>query len=204
LRDRSSSRIPLAVLLLATVLGSTLAILPSTVNSGDIPIKHLIFVVQENHSFDNYFGTYPGANGLAAGTAVPIDPNGTTGLTVSPFRLNASQQVNIVGDELPPGVSDPDQLASLASNDTTSVPPFQLLSESIGRDLSHAWKVAHLAYDQGKMDGFVAAEGSPLTMGYYDRSAIPNYWAYADHFVLDDNFFSSLMGPSFPNHLYIA
>ena len=41
-------------------------------------------------------------------------------------------------------------------------------------------------------------------MGYYDGSDIPNYWAYADRYVLDDNFFSSLLGPSFPNHLYIA
>ena len=169
-----------------------------------MPIKHLIFIVQENHSFDNYFGTYPGANGLAAGTAIPIDPNGTTGLTISPFHLNVSQQIDIVGDELPPGVSDPDQLASLVSNGTAPVSSFQLLNESIGQDLNHAWKVAHVDYDQGKMDGFIKGEGTPLTMGYYDRSDIPNYWAYADHFVLDDNFFSSLMGPSFPNHLYIA
>jgi phospholipase C len=41
-------------------------------------------------------------------------------------------------------------------------------------------------------------------MGYYDRADIPYYWDYADQYVLDDNFFSSLMGPSFPNHLYIA
>jgi len=54
------------------------------------------------------------------------------------------------------------------------------------------------------MDGFVAAEGSNLTMGYYDRSDIPYYWDYADNYVLDDDFFSSLMGPSFPNHLYLA
>jgi phospholipase C len=106
--------------------------------------------------------------------------------------------VNIVGDELPPGVSDPDQLST-----TGSVQPF-LLNESIGRDLNHAWLVAHEAYDNGKMDGFVAAENSVLTMGYYDRAEIPYYWDYADHYVLDDNFFSSLMGPSFPNHLYIA
>jgi phospholipase C len=54
------------------------------------------------------------------------------------------------------------------------------------------------------MDGFIAAEKGTLTMGYYDRTDIPYYWDYADRYVLDDNFFSSLMGPSFPNHLYIA
>ena len=76
--------------------------------------------------------------------------------------------------------------------------------ESITGDLSHASAVAHQAYNGGKMDGFVAAEKSNLTMGYYDRSDIPYYWDYADHYVLCDNFFSSEMGPSFPNHLYIA
>jgi phospholipase C len=111
----------------------------------------------------------------------------------------------IVGDELPPGVADPDELnASFVDSNSTSLSPFVLLNESIGQDLSHAWSVAHEAYDNGKMDGFVKAEKSNLTMGYYDRSDIPNYWAYADHFALDDYFFSSLMGPSFPNHLYIA
>jgi phospholipase C len=54
------------------------------------------------------------------------------------------------------------------------------------------------------MDAFVVAEKSTLTMGYYDRNDIPYYWDYADKWVLDDNFFSSLMGPSFPNHLYIV
>jgi phospholipase C len=178
-------------------------------SSATIPISHLVFIVQENHSFDNYFGTYPGANGFPPGVSVPVNPNATANGAISPFHLDAATPVNIVGDELPPGVSDPDELASLLSNSTTSdsnssVSPFLLLSESLGQDLSHAWSVAHTDYDNGKMDGFVAGEKSDLTMGYYDRSDIPNYWAYADHYVLDDDFFSSLMGPSFPNHLYIA
>lgn len=165
------------------------------------PIQHLIFIVQENHSFDNYFGTYPGANGFPANVSVFIDPNNTSLGSVSPYHLSADVPVMIVGDELPPGVADPDELAADA-NDPTS--PFHLASQSIGQDLSHAWSVAHAAYDNGKMDDFVSAEGSNLTMGYYDRADIPYYWDYADHYVLDDNFFSSLMGPSFPNHLYIA
>lgn len=168
-------------------------------------LQHIIFIVQENHSFDNYFGTYPSANGFPSGISVPMNPNSSVLLYVQPFHLNVSQKILIVGDELPPGVADPDELnTSTLTNLSGSVSPFQFLNESIGRDLSHAWTVAHIAYDQGKMDGFVYAEKSTLTMGYYDRSDIPNYWAYADHFVLDDNFFSSLMGPSFPNHLYIA
>src|SRR5208282_6429769 len=113
-------------------------------------------------------------------------------------------RVMIVGDELPPGISDPSELDVDQVNPTSPTSNYHLERESIGRDLSHAFEVAHMAWDNGKMDGFVAAEKSSITMGYYDKRDIPNYWDYADNFVLDDNFFSSLMGPSFPNHLYIA
>jgi phospholipase C len=164
-------------------------------------IQHLIFIIQENHSFDNYFGTYPGANGFPPNVSIPINLTDTKLGFVSPYHLNATTRVSIVGDELPPGIADPDELSTESSS---YVSPFHLVNESLGQDLRHTWEVAHEAYDNGKMDGFVAAEGSNLTMGYYDRSDIPFYWDYADEYVLDDNFFSSLMGPSFPNHLYIA
>jgi phospholipase C len=191
--------IPIAVIIMI-VSGMTLPLIaPSPASGSGSKIQHLIFIVQENHSFDNYFGTYPGVNGLPMGVAIPFDPNQTSLGYVKPFHLDVSQPIMIVGDELPPGVADPEQLQQ-----TQSTSPFHFDSESLGRDLSHAWTVAHAAYDNGKMDGFVAAEGSSLTMGYYDRSDIPYYWDYANQYVLDDNFFSSLMGPSFPNHLYIA
>ncbi len=167
--------------------------------AGSSEIQHIIYIVQENHSFDNYFGTYPSANGFPPGISVPLNPTDPNTGWATPFHLDLSEPVNIIGDELPPGVSDPDQLVT-----GNSVQPFNLGGESISHDLGHAWSVAHQAWDNGKMDGFVSAEGSTLTMGYYDRSELPYYWDYADHFVLDDNFFSSLMGPSFPNHLYIA
>lgn len=198
---KRTNSLVLSIAVILVMIGGfvSTSIAPSIVSGFSSPIQHLIFIVQENHSFDNYFGTYPGANGVSLGTAIPIDPNQTSLGYVRPFHLNVTQPIMIWGDELPPGVADPDDLQQV--NSTT---PFHLDSESIGRDLSHAWSVAHEAYDNGKMDGFVAAEGSPLTMGYYDRTDIPYYWDYADHYVLDDDFFSSLMGPSFPNHLYIA
>jgi phospholipase C len=192
----------LCAFLLLTV--STSGSLVASPRYGLGPITHLIFIIQENHSFDNYFGTYPGANGLPTGTSGSSNPNGITRYAVSPFHLSISQKVDIVGDELPPGISDPSEMAPLAINTSGGVSSFRFANETIAGDLSHAWEVAHVAYDNGKMDGFVKAEKTNLTMGYYDRSEIPNYWAYADHFVLDDNFFSSLLGPSFPNHLYIA
>jgi len=192
------------LLLLAVGLSSPIAIHAY----GTSKIQHLIFVVQENHSFDNYFGTYPGANGLPAGVLIPLNVNDLGLGYASPFHLNVKDPISIVGDELPPGISDPSQLNQTMSMDpeagSGSVGPFPLNNESIQGDLNHAWSVAHIDYDDGKMDGFVTGEKSILTMGYYDRSDIPYYWDYADHFVLDDNFFSSMMGPSLPNHLYIV
>ena len=126
------------------------------------PIKHVVVLIQENHTFDNYFGTYPGANGINSSIALPTTPDSSD--LVSPFHLSSA------------------------------TPPI---------DLPHYRGAALEAYNSGKMDGFVYAEKSNLTMGYFDHREIPYYWDYASQFVLADNFFTSVMGPSLPNHIYL-
>jgi len=123
-------------------------------------IQHIVFIVKENRSFDNLFGTFPGADGATSGFIS-------------------------TGEEL--------QLGH-ATDRTT-------------RDLGHEWEDAHLAIDNGKMDRFDLVQGGNLggdflSMTQFLDSDIPNYWSYAEHFVLGDRMFSSLAGPSFPNHLY--
>ena len=195
-----------AVLLIAIILPYTpllavFSIPASTLSPSTTKLQHVIFIIQENHSFDNYFGAFPGVNGLGnAPVCCSWNINDRFSKIVQPFHLNVTQPVYIVGDELPPGVSDPDDFDLPQSNSTT---PFHLPSESV-QDLSHAWRIAHLAYNDGRMDGFVTAEGSSVTMGYYDATDIPYYYDYASNYVIDDNFFSSEMGPSLPNHLYIV
>jgi hypothetical protein len=76
----------------------------------------LIFIAQENHSFDNYFATYPGVNGLTLDTAIPFDPNQTCLGYVHPLHLNVTQPIIIWGDGLPPGVADPNDLQSANSS----------------------------------------------------------------------------------------
>jgi phospholipase C len=124
-------------------------------------IQHVIWIIQENRTFDNYFGTYPGADGFPPGTCSPVLPGSKR--CIKPFHLHMPMPAC---------------------------------------DLSHGWSAAHAAYDHGAMDGFVWAEGSPYTMAYLDGHDIPNYWDYARHFTLADRFFSSLNGPSMPNHVY--
>ena len=74
-------------------------------------------------------------------------------------------------------------------------------------DIGHDWRDAHTAIDNGKMDQFdllgsANVNGDYLSMTQYLMADIPNYWSYAEHFVLGDRMFSTLAGPSFPNHLY--
>ena len=127
-----------------------------------MPIKHVVVIVKENHTFDNYFGTYPGANGLNRYIAIPV-VNGTDKL-VKPYHLY-----------------------------TTSPPA----------NVCNGVNCSRMAYDKGKMDGFVYAENSDIPLGYFDSTDIPYYWDYASQFVLLDNYFTSVMGDSLPNHLYL-
>jgi phospholipase C len=90
----------------------------------------------------------------------------------------------------------------IAPGSTVTVRPFHLNSTAT-LDGSNSASTARKAFNGGKMDGFVYAEKTLMTMGHYGYSDIPNYWNYASKFVLMDNFFSSEMGPSLPNHLYL-
>ena len=109
----------------------------------------------------------------------------------------------IVGDELPPGQMYPNASDDLTASTGGAVAPFQIPTES-ALDLQHSYQAARTDWNNGSMNGFIVGEANNETMGYYNRADIPYYWDYASNYVLDDNFFSSLMGPSFPNHLYMV
>ncbi|HLJ68303.1 MAG TPA: alkaline phosphatase family protein [Chloroflexota bacterium] len=73
-------------------------------------------------------------------------------------------------------------------------------------DIGHAGEAAVLAVDNGRMDQFdllpgAIQNGKNIADSQYRQADIPNYWRYASTFTLDDHFFSTIMGPSFPNHL---
>ncbi|MDA4128152.1 MAG: hypothetical protein OK422_01600 [Thaumarchaeota archaeon] len=152
----------LSVVVLAAILLFQLPPVAAQAPAQVQQIKHIIVIVEENHTFDNYFGTYPGARGLNLSTSLP--EGGTTGKSVKPFHIEGT---------------------------------------TITHDLCHSWECAHMAYNNGSMDRFVAVSKSNLTMGYFDYHQIPYYWSYASKFVLFDNFFSSVMAPSVPNHLFL-
>ena len=153
---------------LTNARGAGLASAPSaTIVAGISVIKHVIVITQENRPFDHYFGTFPGADGIPAGTCVPDPASGTC---VKPFHSNA---------------------------DKTS-------------DAPHGAANATADINGGKMDGFIAqAEEAGSVkprdvMSYKDQREIPNYWAYAKNFVLEDHLYEPNASWSLPAHLYMV
>lgn len=136
------------------------------------PIKHFLMLLQENHSFDNYFGIYPGADTIPPDTCMPLDPVQESLGCVAPFHLG----------DLP--ISD-----LLHTRDT--------FAGQYRDGRMNGFVSQHLA--EG---GLHSQEAARLTMGYYDDREIPFYWDVARNYVLFDHFFSSAAAGSFTNHMY--
>ncbi len=173
------NRVFSACLLLITAISPTF--LPGASGQGS-PIKHVIVLMQENRTFDHYFGKYPGADGLPSGTLLP------TQFHPSDPTLPCS----------PPLSVEPN---------STYVAPFHL-STLRTPDPPHDENTARCAYNQGNMNALTYAHSlkgfnGTLAVGYYDYRDIPYYWNLAEYYVLSDHFFSSAMGGSFPNHLFL-
>ncbi|MCL4251180.1 MAG: alkaline phosphatase family protein [Anaerolineae bacterium] len=158
------------------------------------PIEHFIFLMQENHSFDNYFGTYPGADGIPPDTCIPYDPSITTlARILVPMALR--------GTEVFP-------VNHLDLTTTDCVEPFHFSEGDVQPDdPDHSRETFQLQYNDGAMNGFVYAleqrnQDGRLAMAYYNDQDLPYYWNIADEYVLFDNFFTSAGDGSFINHLY--
>ncbi|HKO28799.1 MAG TPA: alkaline phosphatase family protein [Solirubrobacteraceae bacterium] len=156
------------------------------VRRGIHKIRHVVIVTQENRSFDSYFGTYPGADGIPMRDGVPTvcNPDPRTHECVRPYHDTSNRDAG-------------------GPHDT---------SDAI-RDIDH-----------GKMDGFERqarqgrflachdtdnpgcslTPGKPDVMGYHDWHEIPNYWAYAHDFVLQDHMFEGVNSWSLPAHLSLV
>jgi phospholipase C len=180
-------RIPrrLGAALIAFGLISTSCQIPAVTTAADIhKIQHVIVIMQENRSFDTYFGTFPGADGIAMKDGRPIAciPDPELGGCVRPFHDTKDKNA----------------------------------------DGPHGAESARADINGGAMDGFISqAErgrtncagpfevdcrtGKPSdVMGYHDSREIPNYWAYARNFVLQDRMFEPTASWSLPAHLFMV
>jgi phospholipase C len=153
-------------------------------------IDHFVFIVQENRSFDHYFGTFPGADGIPMHDGRPsvCNPDPTSGRCYYPYHdTNQTDQGGPHGE-----IATPIDVAG------------------------------------GKMDGFVKAlreigngcmkhpteppcpkatngpQGQPDVMGYHTAHEIPNYWAYARTYALNDHMFAPTDSWTLPSHLFLV
>ena len=194
----------LAVPLVVTVLVATACSIGTSATNGGHPvaaglgpplsgihkIQHVIIVMQENRSFDSYFGTYPGADGIPMRGGVPavcvpdrtlhacirpfhdssfVNEGGPHGADFSAADINGGRMDGFVGSAL------------LGRHDFCVQQPFNPnCTERVGRP------------------------GLPDVVGYHDAREIPNYWTYAKDFVLQDHMFEPVRSWSLPAHLYMV
>jgi phospholipase C len=147
-------------------------------------IEHIVLFMQENRSFDHYFGRLSDVDGFDTPSPAfkqkgfnpqtrAIDPNGIT----LPFRLDTTRGPSLSGD----CINDPD----------------------------HSWIGMHEAWNGGANDRWLpmsaktrSVGNTPALMGYHQREDIPIHYMLADAFTLCDNYFCSVLGPTMPNRLY--
>ena len=137
-------------------------------------IKHIVVLMMENHSFDNYLGT------LGRGDGLPLGADG------QPDAEN------------PDAAGQPVRAHHLPSTIQQSGVP------------SQSWTAAHTQFADGKMNGFVtatqhedSAADNTVAMGYWTAADLPFYHGLARTFPLADRWFSSCLGPTFPNRRFL-
>jgi phospholipase C len=159
---------------------------PPPKHGGLKDIKHVVMLMQENRSFDHYYGTLSGVRGFNDPHAARLpngrpvfyqpDPSNPDGYLL-PYRLN------------------------------TKISAAQAIPST-----SHEWKVQHDALNGGKNDNWLpahlAADGAadgPYTMGYFTREDIPFQFALAEAFTILDGYHCSVLGPTGPNrHMWMS
>jgi phospholipase C len=151
-------------------IAKALSIGPNRLIDSIEDVEHIVILMQENRSFDHYFGTLNGVRGfgdpraisLSSGDPVWYQPNGSGGYAL-PFH-----------------------------------PPVQDLGMQFLEDLPHDWTSTHNAWNAGKHDLWVPSKG-PVTMAHLTRADIPFHYALADAFTICDAYHCSLLGPTYPN-----
>jgi phospholipase C len=150
-------------------------------------IKHVVVIMQENRSFDTYFGTFPGADGIPPNVCVPDPANSGC---VPPFHDSAdlnyggphgagNAAADIDGGAMDGFVTQAEKGSGCTSNDPNCSPCNQTPGPTTQTKCIDA-------------------------MGYHDAREIPNYWTYAHDFVLQDRMFEPNSSWSLPQHLYMV
>jgi len=150
-------------------------------------IEHIVLLMQENRSFDHYFGSMSAVRGFDDTTPPlvfaqpgwnPQTQTNDAAATTIPYRFDTTRGPLVAGE----CVNDPD----------------------------HSWIAMHNSWNNGANNGWLPAQAAsstlqgntPVTMGYYTRQDIPIHYMLADTFTVCDNYFCSLLGGTTPNRCY--
>jgi phospholipase C len=155
-------------------------------------IRHVVILMQENRSFDHYFGTLSGVRGFS-------DPH---------------VKRNVIDGSSRPVWQQFGYQPVIGVDPTGYLEPFHLVQDpptddgASTNDIDHSWGTQHESWDNGKMDAFVqahlAADGDEnfvTTMGYFTGSDLAFYYALADAFTICDAYHCSVLGPTDPNRV---
>ncbi|PCE27619.1 phospholipase C, phosphocholine-specific [Paraburkholderia acidicola] len=152
--------------------------IPANNTTGSIrDVEHIVILMQENRSFDHYFGTLRGVRGFGDTRAISLP----TGKPVWNQPLTAG---GAAGEVL----------------------PFHPTAPNLGlqflQDLPHDWSSTHAAWNGGRYDQWVPSKGT-TTMAYLTRDDMPFHYSLADAFTICDSYHCSLLGPTDPNRYYM-
>jgi phospholipase C len=151
--------------------------LPADHSTGTIEdVQHIVVLMQENRSFDHYFGNLRGVRGHNDRFPIAL-PNGRP-VWFQPRAKDASQHIL----------------------------PFHLDTASTGAQavtmLDHSWRKTHAAFAGGNYDAWPKYK-TDMTMGFYTRKDVPFHYELADAFTVCDQYFCSVPGPTHPNRMYL-
>jgi phospholipase C len=160
-------------------------------------IKYVFVIFNENHSFDNEFGTFPGANGIFSDGAHPRDAAHTAGftqtytgvdgkpVTVTPFRIGPEQNATFVD--------------SVDHSHTGLAKKIDVKNGVAAMDGYADDEYTRFASKGGAANIAMGTQFARLVMSYIDCDTIPIFWQYANRFTLFDNIFATQNTPSTPN-----
>ncbi len=189
-RLRALAAVLAAVVLAACQTGPTGVEPPP---ASQAPFDHVIVLFLENRSFDHLFGTYPGADGIAAYRGKQTDKDG------APYAVLPAP----LGRDAKPDPRFPANLPNAPFAMQRFVGPYDPTNNPIHR--FYHMQRQYVAGADGVPMGRWVAEGTSggTSMGYYERSAIPAQWRLAEEFVLLDRYFQSIHGGSLANHFFL-
>ncbi|MCF3963993.1 phosphocholine-specific phospholipase C [Streptomyces fuscigenes] len=162
---------------------------------GDLrDIKHIVILMQENRSFDHYYGSLRGVRGF-----------GDRSTTTLPGGLSVFEQPMSKPGEPLAGTQYPWRLADAPASAYPAghQPPSSEVGAQNYGGTDHSWESQHTAWYGGLMNAWYASKGGPTTLGYLDRRDLPFHYALADEYTIGDAYHCSVLSATGPNRTYL-